>query len=210
MEIDNLSLIDIYFNDIKKVLDSFSKQKIFIFYQHLLEAYHQEKHIFTMGNGGSASTASHFVCDINKGVSLNLNKRFKVISLNDNIATLLAYGNDCAYEDIFVEQLKNFLSPGDLVIAFSGSGNSANVLKAIEYANERDAKTFGLAGGNGGKLVKLCCDSLKVGTNDMQKIEDIHLMVCHLMMQMLCKELNPSYFAGNSEIMREEFQDRRK
>ena len=84
-----------------------------------------------MGNGGSGSTASHFICDLNKGVSYGRSRRFRGTSLNDNLATITAYANDIAYEDVFVEQLKNFLQPGDLVVAISGSGNSPNVLKAI-------------------------------------------------------------------------------
>ena len=144
-----------------------------------------------MGNGGSASTASHFTCDINKGVCINLEKKFKVICLNDNLPTLLAYGNDFSYEDIFVEPMKNFLQPGDLVIGFSGSGNSPNVLKAFEWANQMDAKTFSLTGFDGGKLSKISHNAFVAPVRDMQKTEDIHLMICHLIMQMLCYQLNP-------------------
>ena len=99
-----------------------------------------------MGNGGSGASASHAAGDLNKGVSYGREKRFRVISLNDNLATLTAYANDVSYVDVFVEQLKNFLRPGDLVIAISGSGNSPNVLKAIEYANQQGAITVGLTG----------------------------------------------------------------
>jgi len=95
-----------------------------------------------MGNGGSGSTASHAAADLNKGVSYGREKRFRVMSLNDNMATLTAYANDVSYSDAFVEQLKNFLHPGDLVIGISGSGNSPNILKAIEYANQQGAITW--------------------------------------------------------------------
>ena len=97
-----------------------------------------------MGNGGSGASASHAAGDLNKGVSYGREKRFRVISLNDNLATLTAYANDVSYAEVFVEQLKNFLHPGDVVIAISGSGNSPNILKAVEYANQQGAVTVGL------------------------------------------------------------------
>lgn len=185
-------LIDNYFTSIKEVLNQVSRESISNLYQALLDAYRQEKQVFVMGNGGSASTASHFTCDINKGVCINLKKRFRVVCLNDNMPTLLAYGNDFSFEDIFVEPLKNFLEPGDLVIGFSGSGNSKNLLKAFAFAKERDAKTFGITGFDGGRLSQLSHDSIVVPIRDMQKSEDVHLMMCHLMMQMLCLELDPT------------------
>jgi len=178
-----------YFNELKKVIDHIPIQKFEEIVEVMLAAYQQEKQIFIMGNGGSASTASHFACDINKGVSFGLKKRFKVICLNDNVPTVLAYANDISYEDIFVEQLKNFLKPGDLVIGISGSGNSGNVLKAIDYANENRAKTIGLTGFDGGRLAKLAQVSLIVPINDMQKVEDIHLILTHLIMRILSEKI---------------------
>lgn len=137
-----------YFNELKRVLDCLPLDKIEEFVEYLLAAYEGEKHIFVFGNGGSGVTASHFACDINKGVSSGP-KRFKVMCLNDNIPIILAYANDMSYEDIFVEQLRNYLKPLDCVIGISGSGNSRNVLKAIEYANTAGAKTFGITGYDG-------------------------------------------------------------
>lgn len=157
-----------------------------------MEAYRGGRTVFTLGNGGSASTASHFACDINKGVCINLEKKIKVICLNDNMATMMAYANDFSYEDIFVEQIKNFLGPKDLVIGFSGSGNSPNVLKAIAYANEKGAVTFGLTGYDGGKLSRLAIHNITTPIHDMQKTEDSHLVLTHLMMQLLCRELDPT------------------
>ena len=98
----------------------------------LLKAYDEQRNIFICGNGGSASTASHFACDINKGVSYGLDKRFRIIPLTDNLATITAYSNDVGYEHLFIEQMKNFYNPGDILIAISGSGNSKNVLHAVE------------------------------------------------------------------------------
>ena len=143
-----------------------------------------------MGNGGSASTASHFACDINKGVVNGLEKRFRVVCLSDNIPTILAYANDQAYDAIFVEQLANFLTKNDLVIGISGSGNSTNVINAIQYANENSAITIGLTGFNGGELAKVAHQSIIVPSDDMQKIEDMHLIMVHMVMQILNEKLN--------------------
>ena len=118
----------------------------------LASAYEKQSNIFICGNGGSAATASHFACDINKGVSFGKEKRFRVICLNDSIPTIMAYSNDVSYDSIFVEQLKNFMNAGDLFIGISGSGNSGNVLKAVRYANEKGGKTFGICGYGGGRL----------------------------------------------------------
>lgn len=143
--------------------------------------------IYVFGNGGSGTAASHFAADVNKGVSYGKKKRYKVICLNDNMATISAYANDVSYDDAFVESLKNFLTPGDLVLAISGSGNSENVLRAIRYAGEVGAATFGLTG-SGGKLSALAQASLVVPSKDMQTIEDIHLHLLHCAMRCLCEE----------------------
>ena len=157
---------------------------------HLLEqAYHDDRQVFIMGNGGSASTASHVACDLNKNVCAGLERRYRVICLNDNLPMMMAYANDLSYEDIFVEPMKNFLQPGDLVIGISASGNSPNVLKAITYANQRGAHTVGLSGFEGGKLSRLVATPLVVPVNDMQKIEDVHLTIFHVAMQYLYARL---------------------
>ncbi|MCP4265485.1 MAG: SIS domain-containing protein [Candidatus Brocadiaceae bacterium] len=179
-----------YLNDIKRVLDCLPLDKVEEFVKYLLVAYEGEKQIFVFGNGGSGGTASHFVCDINKGVSSGCKKRFKVMCLNDNIPIILAYANDMSYEDIFVEQLKNYLKPLDCVIGISGSGNSRNVLKAIEYANTVGAKTFGITGYDGGALSNISHSSIIVKIDDMQKVEDVHMILVHLAMQILIEELN--------------------
>ena len=120
---DNSLFIKSYLTLLTETINRIDVSEISGITELLIDAYHRNANIFIMGNGGSASTASHFACDINKGVSLNLDKRFKVISLTDNLPTIMAYANDLSYEDIFIEQLKNFLNPGDLVIGISGSGN---------------------------------------------------------------------------------------
>ena len=143
-----------------------------------------------MGNGGSGSTASHFTCDINKGCCMDLNKKFKMICLNDSIPTLLALANDVSYDAVFVEQLKNFFLPGDLVIGISGSGNSPNVLHAIEYARMHQGITIGLSGFSGGKLAALADIAWIAPVEDMQKIEDMHMIVVHMIMQAVRNKLH--------------------
>lgn len=174
-----------YISDLKNVFDNFPIEKFEKITNIILDAYKKESTIFVFGNGGSGSTASHLACDINKGVSLKLNKKFKVICLNDNIPILLAYANDMSYEDVFVEQLKNFLKPNDVIIGISGSGNSNNILKAIQYGNENFAITIGFTGFDGGKLVGIATESFIVPINDMQKVEDFHMIITHMLMQFL-------------------------
>ena len=179
-----------YFTEFKKVLDSLSVDKLAKIIDLILGAYNEGKQIFIFGNGGSALCASHFSCDINKGVSFGLERRFKVICLNDNVATMLAYANDISYADIFVEQLKNFLKPDDLVIGISASGNSENIIRTIDYGNEKKGKTIGLTGFDGGKLAEIAQIALVVSSDDMQKVEDTHLIICHIIMQILYKRLH--------------------
>lgn len=178
-----------YLNQLKGLLDVFPHGKFEEIGEAMLSAYHAEKHVFIMGNGGSGSTASHFACDINKGCCFNVEKKFKVICLNDNIPTMLAYANDLSYDRVFVEQLKNFLQPDDIVIGISGSGNSENVLQAVSYAKGKGARTIGLTGFDGGKLAQIVDIPLVAIVNDMQKVEDVHMIVVHMLMQYLCKTL---------------------
>lgn len=175
-----ISKINGYLTSLQACIDNLDRAEIESFMKVLLSARDNGKHIFIMGNGGSASTASHFCCDFNKGMSYQQDKKFKMICLNDNVATMLAYANDVSYENVFVEQLKNFLQEGDVVIGISGSGNSKNVLRAIEYANMKGAITVGLTGYNGGILKQIAKCSVNANVNDMQISEDIHMMLCHL------------------------------
>lgn len=179
-----------YISSLKELLDKFPHSEFDCFIRIMLEAYHEQRRIFVMGNGGSAATASHWVCDINKGCCLSLEKKFKMICLNENISSVLAYGNDLSYRDIFVEQLKNFFEPEDVVIGISGSGNSENVVRAIEYARTNNGWTVGLMGFSGGKLASSVDIPLWVQAADMQKVEDIHMIMVHMSMHRIMKELN--------------------
>ena len=138
------------------------------------------KHIFVCGNGGSASTASHFACDMVKGASFSRPERFRILALTDSLPTLTAYSNDVGYDCVFAEQLKNFAQSGDLVMAISGSGNSPNVLRAVEYANSIGCRTIGLTGRDGGKLGAITQLNIQVPVPHMGRIEDAHMIICHM------------------------------
>jgi D-sedoheptulose 7-phosphate isomerase len=174
-----------YLNKLRQTLTDLDLREIDAVAQILKKAYDEERTIFILGNGGSGSTASHLACDINKGACLHARKKFRVMALTDNMPTILAVANDIGYEAIFVEQLKNFARLGDVVIGISGSGNSPNVLRAIEYARELPCTTIGVCGYDGGKLKPLvdCCFHVRI--NDMQIVEDLHLVLGHILMRTL-------------------------
>lgn len=181
--------IEDYLEKLKDTINCLDLKEVEDFFQVLIDCYERENQVFIFGNGGSAATASHFAADLNKGVSHGLKKRFKIICLNDNIPTMLAYANDLSYNDIFVEQLKNFLNKDDVVIGISGSGNSKNILKAIEYANKAGAITIGITGFDGGRLKKIAKHSVNANVLDMQISEDIHLILSHIIMKLFYKKL---------------------
>lgn len=178
-----------YFDRLKGALDAISKEDLSQLINLLTQAKESKKTIFIMGNGGSAATASHFVCDFNKGLSEGKEKKFRFICLNDNIPTMMAIANDRSYDDIFVYPLSVYFNPDDIVIGISGSGNSKNVVKALEYANENGGVTVGLTGFDGGKVKKICTHNVHIPINDMQITEDLHMVLDHCMMSILSKSL---------------------
>jgi D-sedoheptulose 7-phosphate isomerase len=139
-----------------------------------------DRQIFVFGNGGSASTASHFVTDIVKSASHAGAKRFRVMALTDSNSTITAYANDLHFEYVFVEQLKNFARPGDLVVAITGSGNSRNVIRALEHATAHGCRRIALTGRDGGKTGLLADLHINVAEPHMGRIEDCHMMICHM------------------------------
>lgn len=146
--------------------------------------------VYTMGNGGSAATASHMACDFAKGASDALGgKKFLFECLNESMPAVTAIANDLCYEDIFVYQLRGRLKPGDLVVGISGSGNSENVVRAMQYAREMDVPTIGITGYTGGKVKELADYRMHVGIDDMQVAEDVHMVFDHMLMRviMLCR-----------------------
>ena len=178
-----------YTDKLKKALDTLPQKEFGEVVDAIMAVYETGHQVFLMGNGGSGATASHFVCDINKFACFGSNTRFKALCLNDNIPTMLAYSNDVSFEDVFLGQLRNFLNQGDLVIGISASGNSMNVIKAIEYANDTDARTIGFTGSNGGTLAKVAQIAVKVPEDDMQRIEDIHLILAHIIAQQIRQKI---------------------
>jgi len=181
--------IDAYLERLKATLDNLDRGEIEKCADVLLQAYWSGNQIFVCGNGGSAATASHFAVDINKGVTFGLERRFRVIPLTDNMATITAYTNDVGYDVIFVEQLKNYFRKGDVVIGISGSGNSKNVLNAINYANENGGVTVGWTGYLGGTLKEISQYSVNANIEDMQLSEDAHMIFTHLMLKTLCHKI---------------------
>jgi D-sedoheptulose 7-phosphate isomerase len=160
--------------------------------EELLVAYEQNRTIFLFGNGGSAALASHFACDLGKGTITGgePQKRFRVLALTDNLPLLTAWANDSSYEDVFAQQLQNFVEPGDIVFAISGSGNSANVLRALEVARKAGAFNIGLTGYRGGKMKNLCNLCIVIPSENMQIIEDLHLSVSHAIFSVVRHRLN--------------------
>lgn len=160
------------------------------------DCYQQGKFVFLIGNGGSGSNCSHFCEDLGKctlrreDYDNDKKKRLKILSLTDNTPYILAWGNDEGFERVFVEQLKNLASPGDLLIAISGSGNSPNILRAVEWANRNGLKTFGCTGFNGGKLLTLAQKGLHVPLDDMGIVESIHLTAFHWVVDDLHKRIS--------------------
>lgn len=144
------------------------------------QALSDDRQIFVFGNGGSASTASHFVTDIVKSASHATTKRFRVMALTDSNSTITAYANDLHFEYVFVEQLKNFARPGDLVFAITGSGNSRNVIRALEYSTALGCRRIALTGRDGGKTGFLADIHINVAEPHMGRIEDCHMMICHM------------------------------
>ncbi len=178
-----------------KAIDTLKKDSSTIkeIFNILKNARDKGNQVFVMGNGGSASTASHFVADLLKTSITNENKRFKAMSLSDNIPVLLAWSNDESYENIFSNQLENFIQENDVVIGISGSGNSKNVLNAIQLANEKQAITIGLSGKDGGKLSKIVKTNITVQSDDMLTIETMHLLICHLITTIIRSEGTPKF-----------------
>ena len=148
--------------------------------------YSRGKKILTCGNGGSATTASHYITDWNKMVNLATGKKFRGICLSDNVGLVSAYGNDLSYEDVFAGQVDALMDEGDLLVAVSGSGNSPNIIKAINAARNANGKVLGVVGYDGGKMKPLCDHAVWVKSHDMQLCEDVHLMFGQMVMKALC------------------------
>ena len=172
-----------YIYDIKVLLEELDRKEISKAVDAIIQAYQNNKQIFIMGNGGSASTASHFACDLGKGTIVEGKNRFRVMSLNDNMALITAFSNDYGYEHVFSEQLKNLVNEKDIVISISASGNSPNVIKGVEYAKEKGAILIGFTGFAGGKLREISDICIHINCNNYGQVEDLHMLLCHLISQ---------------------------
>lgn len=180
--------IEEYLQKEMQIISELDKQGLSDAMNALEEARLRGARIYIMGNGGSAATASHFVCDFNKGVWEGKGgARFQFQCLSDNTPIMTAIANDSSYEDVFVYQLKGILKKDDLVVAISGSGNSANVINAVKYAKEVGCPVIALTGYHGGKLKDLADYSMHVPVDDMQITEDIHMIFDHMMMKIFSK-----------------------
>lgn len=169
-----------YIEQQKSTLDSIPADQINVIIAHFKKALDEEKNIFVFGNGGSAANASHFVTDLGKGSSDKTHKRFRCMSLNDNTAWLTALGNDYSYDDVFLRQIMNFARPGDLLFTMSVSGNSMNLVKAMQWGRENNLITISLVGNNRGKLADISDVAVIVNDGHYGRVEDAHMGICHM------------------------------
>jgi D-sedoheptulose 7-phosphate isomerase len=181
----------LYKNELLHAIESIDLEKVGRAIEILSQARADGRRIFVCGNGGSASTASHFATDLVKGASYGRTSRFRILALTDSLPTITAYSNDVSYECVFVEQLKNFAEPGDVVIAISSSGNSPNVLRAVEYGNSMGCRTIALTGREGGRLGPLAQLDIQVAHRHTGRIEDLHMVVMHMIAYYFMEEERP-------------------
>lgn len=180
-----INLINDYLNETKNIHHLIDQDQFASAIETIEKTIYDGKNFFTMGNGGSAHTASHYITDWNKIINLALKIPVRGVCLSDNIGIITAYANDISFNNIFDGQLKSLLNEGDLVIGISGSGNSMNVINAIKYANINKANTLAVVGYDGGKLMKEAKQSLLIPSFDMQICEDMHLLFGHVVMKSL-------------------------
>lgn len=165
----------------REATDTIPTQAVAQIIQKLQRALAEDRQVFVFGNGGSASNASHFATDLGKGSSDKIGKRFRVVSLNDNVSWITALGNDYAYDQVYVRQLMNYAKPGDLVLVMSVSGNSPNVVKAVEWAKASGVWTAALVGGKRGRLAELADLAIVVPTEHYGRAEDVQMTICHML-----------------------------
>ena len=170
-----------YVDQQKKALDSIDIDQLQKMVTILKEAHAEGCQIFVFGNGGSAANASHFVTDLGKGSSDTLGKRFKVLSINDNVSWITAIGNDYSYDDIFRRQLENYANEGDIVLTMSVSGNSPNLVNAVKWANENKLQSIALVGRKRGVLAEIASEVIVIDSEHYGRVEDTHMGICHML-----------------------------
>lgn len=196
---DFKSAIKEYYEREIKIINNLNLEEINDAMNLIYKTYKNDGTIYICGNGGSASTASHFQNDFNKGISEYVEKKFRFQCINDNVSTMLAISNDIGYEEVFRFQLKNKITPNDIFIGISGSGNSKNVINAAEYAKKVGAKVIGITGYSGGKLKEISDCKMHVDIMDMQITEDLHMTFDHMMMKIFYNYLVAGTISGNNE-----------
>ena len=189
------SEFDAYFNRVSETLKKVDTSVTECLVRIIMDCRERGNMIYIFGNGGSAATASHITGDFLKGISYELDKRFKIICLSDNIAGTSAISNDLSYDEVFVESLKAYLSENDLVIGISGSGNSLNVVKAMEYARDNGAVTVAMCGFKGGKIKNIADLTVHVPIEDMEITEDIHMIIFHAIKQRIIHLLKGEHYS---------------
>jgi len=189
-----------YLGRLQAALESVDLQEVERIADALIRARDERRSVFICGNGGSAARATHFASDLNKLAS-NGAVKFRAISLTDNLSLITAWANDEAYDQIFVRQLENLLDPGDLVIAFTCSGSSKNVVAAMEFARAQGATTLGILGGNGGRLQSLVDVSLRVEDDHYEIVEDGHAVICHSIIRFLADQAHPLRSLADAQPM---------
>ena len=173
--------IERYREEQKRATDSIPADAVARLINRLRMVLAEDRQIFAFGNGGSAANASHFICDLGKGASDKIGRRFRCTSLNDNVSWVTALGNDYAYEDVFVGQLQNWARPGDLVLAISVSGNSPNVVKAAEWAKAHGVYVAALVGGKRGRLADIADEAIVIDSHHYGRVEDAQMEICHML-----------------------------
>ncbi|MCQ2793173.1 MAG: SIS domain-containing protein [Bacilli bacterium] len=179
-----------YYQGLANTFEKLDYKEISLAMNALVNCYENGGTVYVFGNGGSSSTASHMVCDFNKGVSMKKSKKFNFVCLSDNTPILTALANDVSYEDVFAYQIERILNKNDLILAISGSGNSKNIIKAIKVAKDAGVKVIGMTGYDGGQLYKMADYHLHAPINDMMKAEDIHMSFDHMMATILLHVLD--------------------
>jgi D-sedoheptulose 7-phosphate isomerase len=175
-------LLEQYIKDFKNTIDKLDLDSINYLVEQIIHTANSKGRIYICGNGGSASTASHFAVDMMKGVNASRKNFIDVTCLNDNIPILTAYSNDKSYEEVFSSQLINRINQNDLLIIVTGSGNSQNIINAVNLAINEKSKVFGLLGFKGGRVGKIIANKIIVNSENMQIIEDLHLVVVHMLL----------------------------
>jgi D-sedoheptulose 7-phosphate isomerase len=165
----------------KAALDSIPVAGVEALIETFRKALAEDRQIFVFGNGGSASNSSHFATDLGKGSSDKVGRRFRVLSLTDNVSWMTALGNDYAYDEIFARQLMNYARPGDLAMGISVSGNSPNVVKALDWANQNGLHTIALVGGKRGAMADMARQSIVIDDTHYGRVEDAQMGICHLL-----------------------------